>query len=310
MRALRLDRRHKLRVTEVGVPKPHSGQVLIEVHNASILNIDTLYSHQDSPLGYEASGLVVQSGGGRLADSLLHRRIARLVQVSTQGAWAEYMVAPAEDCVVLSDNVSYTDGATMTNAMTLGIAMHLIRPRNSVVLSVPLSGLGRLASAWFRLLGIHCIRVVHKAEYVEKLRAETNEPVLLSSSSDFSQQLRSLCRQHNATAAFEMAGGQVGTAIYSALQPNSVFVQIGNMESWGSPYGSDAGKRVESFLLLSWLRSHSSEAKAILREVLNVLPALTASDPVRIFPVSDCEDALLTFLSNRSKCRVQIQFHS
>lgn len=305
MRALRLER-GLLGVYEAKVPKPREGQVLIEVHNASILNIDT-YSSSGSSLGYEAAGLVVQSGGGRLADSLLRRRVARLVHIGSSGAWAEYLVAPAEECVLLTDNLSYSDGATMTNAMTLGIAMHLIRPRNSVIMTVPLSGLGRLASAWFRLLGMHCIRVVHKAEYVDKLNRETNEPVLLSTSPNFIAELQTLCRQHNVTAAFEMVGGRLSNQVFAALQPGAFHAQIGFMEMWSVPR-SESKKRAELFILLEWLQRHPTEAAAIQREVSRVLPSLTAQDPLRVFPVSDCQDALSFFRSNRSNTRVQIQF--
>lgn len=162
--------------------------------------------------------MVVGSGGGERADSLLHKRVVRLAELGVPGAWADYIVAPAEDCVVLPASVSYADGATMTNALTLEIAMHLICPRTSVVLSVPLSSLGRLASILLLLAGIYCIRVVHKQEHVDQLRRETNEPVLLSSSADFSQQLHSLCRQHNVIAAMAIAGGVVGDTVFSAVR--------------------------------------------------------------------------------------------
>jgi NADPH:quinone reductase-like Zn-dependent oxidoreductase len=187
--------------------------------------------------------------------------------------------------------------------------MHLIHPRASVIMTVPLSGLGRLASIWFKLMQIHCIRVVHKKEYVEKLSRETNEPVLYSGSPDFVQQLRTLCRQHNVTAAFEMVGGPLSDQIFSALQPDAVHAQIGFMETWSVPQ-SEANKRAELFVLLEWLESHPAEASAILQEVSRVLPTLTASDSLRVFPVSDCADALTFFLHNRSKSRVQIQFRS
>jgi len=308
MKSLTLGSGLKLRVPKSKVPKPHSGQVLIEVHDASILNIDT-YSTYGVPLGHEASGLVVQSGGGKLADSLLHKRVARLVRITTAGAWADYLIAPAEECVVLSDNLSYADGATMTNAMTLGIAMHLISPRTSVVMTVPLSGLGRLASAWLKLKGMHCIRIVHKQEYVEKLHRETDEPVLYSGSPDFVQRLRSLCRQHNVTAAFEMVGGTLSEQIFAALQPGAVHVQIGFMEAWSVPR-SEKDKRAELLMLLEWVERHPAKAATILREVSSVLPTLTASDPLRIFSVSNCSEALSFYLSNRSKTRVQIQFRA
>ena len=306
MRAIRIEKGLKLLVYATNIPQPRFGEVLIKVHNASILNIDTLL-WAGSPAGYEASGEVVGSGGGSEADNLLHKRVARLVRIGVSGAWAEYVVAPAEECVELWDNISYSDAATMTNAMTLGVAMHLIRPRKRVVLSVPLSGLGRLASTWFRLADMHCIRVVHKQEHMQKLANETHEPVLLSSSPDFDAELEAICRENQVNAAFEMVGGEVCNRIFNALQPDAFHVQMGFMEGWNVPT-SEPHKHAEIMILLDWMRAHPSDSQYVIREVQSILPSLTHSDPLRIFPVSNCESAFQFYLSQRSFTRVQIEF--
>ena len=67
MKVLRMSEDRKLHIEQAKVPQPGTEQVLIQVHNASILNIDTQFSRSDSPLGYEASGLVVASGGCSVA---------------------------------------------------------------------------------------------------------------------------------------------------------------------------------------------------------------------------------------------------
>jgi len=106
MRALRLDSAQKLRVVQVSILKPKFN----EVHIASILNVDRLLSVR---IRYEASGLVVGSGEGERADSLLHKRVVRMAELGIPGARAGYIVAPSDDCVMLPASVSYADGATM-----------------------------------------------------------------------------------------------------------------------------------------------------------------------------------------------------
>jgi len=85
---------------------------------------------------------------------------------------------------------------------------------------------------------------------------------------------------------------------------------MGNQDNFSTPVSSDPRKHVEWLILLSWLRSHPTEAEAVVTEVLSVLSTLIANDPIHVFPVSDCEDAFSFRLSNRSKCRVQLQFHT
>lgn len=67
--------------------------------------------------GLEGSGTVIQTGGGFYSWTLMGKRVAftrmleRPGQFSKNGAYAEYCVTNATNCIPLDDNVSFEQGA-------------------------------------------------------------------------------------------------------------------------------------------------------------------------------------------------------
>ena len=103
------------------IPVAASGQVLIKVECGVINPTDTYFlsgqynGTYEYPLvpGLEGSGLVLESGGGILAWTLVGKRVAftrqleRSGQFTKGGSYAEYCVTNATNCITLEDNVSY-----------------------------------------------------------------------------------------------------------------------------------------------------------------------------------------------------------
>lgn len=66
--------------------------------------------------GFEGSGIVVKSGGGQSADSLLNKRVT----VFFIGTWADYCLAPSSNVFPLLDNVTLEQGASLNiNPLTV-----------------------------------------------------------------------------------------------------------------------------------------------------------------------------------------------
>ena len=115
------------------VPKPGKGQVLIKVE-ASVINPSDLYMMQgdysgtfEYPLvpGSEGAGTVVSSGGGIIAWSLVGKRVGFIRQsdkpgrYSKDGAYAEYIVANAAQCVTYGPNIPWEQAAcSFVNPLT------------------------------------------------------------------------------------------------------------------------------------------------------------------------------------------------
>jgi NADPH:quinone reductase-like Zn-dependent oxidoreductase len=113
-------------VERVAVPVPASGQVLIKVECAPINPSDTyflagIYSSMDEdgkikyPIapGWEGAGTVVANGGGIMGWRLVGKRVAVSKcqepnkAISIGGAYQQYMVTNALQCIPLPDNVSF-----------------------------------------------------------------------------------------------------------------------------------------------------------------------------------------------------------
>jgi NADPH:quinone reductase-like Zn-dependent oxidoreductase len=113
-----------LKLEDTPIPFPGPGEVLIEVHAASLnpidaklLRTDPSYQHAgDNPLtpGFDLAGSVVELGEKvkhiRIGDNVYGQ--AAVVRKGT-GAFAEYAVAQ-EDCIArMPDNISFTDAAAV-----------------------------------------------------------------------------------------------------------------------------------------------------------------------------------------------------
>jgi 2-desacetyl-2-hydroxyethyl bacteriochlorophyllide A dehydrogenase len=113
-----------LKLEDTPIPFPGSGEVLIEVHAASLnpndaklLRTDPSYQNAaDNPLtpGFDLAGSVVELGENvkhiRIGDNVYGQ--AAVIRKGT-GAFAEYAVAQ-EDCVArMPDNISFTDAAAV-----------------------------------------------------------------------------------------------------------------------------------------------------------------------------------------------------
>jgi NADPH:quinone reductase-like Zn-dependent oxidoreductase len=113
-----------LKLEDTPIPFPGSGEVLIEVHAASLnpndaklLRTDQSYHHAaENPLtpGFDLAGSVVELGKNikhiRVGDNVYGQ--AAVIRKGT-GAFAEYAVAQ-EDCIArMPDNISFTDAAAV-----------------------------------------------------------------------------------------------------------------------------------------------------------------------------------------------------
>jgi NADPH:quinone reductase-like Zn-dependent oxidoreductase len=94
-----------LSLEERPVPQPGLGEVLVRmaaspINPSDLASLQGLYGEQNAlPVvpGIEGCGTVVRTGAGYLARRLMGKRVACAAGAG-DGAWAEYMVAPARQC--------------------------------------------------------------------------------------------------------------------------------------------------------------------------------------------------------------------
>lgn len=263
-----------LRVVERPVPRPGRGEVLVRmaaapVNPSDLMFVRGLYGQRKRlPVvpGFEGSGVVVASGGGGfMAGYLKGRRVACAAPFDGDGTWAEYMVAPAAQCIPLRKGVETEHAASMiVNPFTAWALMDLARRAGArgVVQTAAASALGRMVVRLGRSAGVPVVNVVRREEQVRLLQAEGAEHVLNSEAEGFDERLRELCAAVRATVAFEAVAGELTGRVLRAMPKGGRAVVYGALSQEGCLVDPRSlifeSKRVEGFWLSDWLRAQNA----------------------------------------------------
>lgn len=229
-----------LKVVTKDVPMPGRGQVLIRVEAAPCNPSDLSYLQGtyavSRPLpavpGFEASGVVVKSGGGLMGSWLTGKRVTCAGQSPGDGTWAEYFLADAMGCLPLRKGVDFEQGSSLVvNPLTAFALLEraLDFGSGAVVQDAAASQLGRMILALANERGLPIVNIVRKGEHVRQLKEAGAVHVLNSSESDFDKQLAKLAGELKATTAFDCIGGSISARLLGALPARSQVIVYGGM---------------------------------------------------------------------------------
>ncbi len=140
----------QLELTELPIPEPQKHELLIKVHatainRTDIINRETPLGYLQSPiLGVEVSGTIVALGSEtsyKVGDSVMG--------LVNGGAYAEYVIMPAERAMLVPENLSMAEAAAipevfLTAYQTLFWIGHLA-PSETVLIHAGASGVGTAA---------------------------------------------------------------------------------------------------------------------------------------------------------------------
>ena len=184
MRAMQVtDYNTPLEMTELEMPMPASGEVVVHVATCGLNFGDTLLikgSYQEKPSlpftpGMELAGVVTQIGEG-VTDLQVGQRIASYSGVN---GLSEYAAVRAEICVPIPDAMPFADAAAFlitygTSHLALGEKAQLQAGERLLVLGAS-GGVGLTAVELGKLMGaevIACARGAEKLEICRKLGAD------------------------------------------------------------------------------------------------------------------------------------------
>lgn len=277
MRALELQaydgRAESLAVVEKALPRPARGEVLVRISASPVNPSDLAFLHglygikKALPVvpGFEASGHVIEAGGGFLARSLVGKRVACSSPTSGDGTWAEYMVTQASLCIPLIKEITDEQGATtIVNPLTAWALMNIARRSRAraVVQTAAASALGQMVESLGRRFRLPVINIVRRDEQLELLRARGAQYVLNSSDADFDKRLQELCRELKATVGFDAVAGDLTGRVLGAMSGNARIIVYGALSGGGCLIDPRSlifdNKKVEGFWLSKWLRSQST----------------------------------------------------
>lgn len=167
------------RFAEVPGPEPKPNQVLVEVRHASVNFGEATYmarSEQVTPLGYDASGVVLRAAADGSGPGVGER-----VSAFGPGAWAEQGVFDTDAVAVVPDGVDLAVAAALplagfTALRTLRAAGPLLGRR--VLVTGASGGVGRIAVQLARLGGAYVIASASRGEGLRELGAHEVVPDL------------------------------------------------------------------------------------------------------------------------------------
>eukprot|EP00055_Hartaetosiga_balthica_P002596 m.4543 g.4543 ORF g.4543 m.4543 type:complete len:374 (+) comp2249_c0_seq1:19-1140(+) len=229
-----------LRVETIPMPEVPKGHLLIKVMSAPVNPSDVYFmqgtysqpASYPSGVGFEGSGVVIGHGGG-LVQLLLRQRVSFF----TSGAsYAEYVVVPFENVVVLSSHVSYDQGASgVVNPMTVVGMVSTARwaGHKAAVSTAAASSLGKMLMKYGKMEGFPIINVVRREEQRELLVSlgAIREDVILSTDKNYIEQLSEACLRVGATVALDAISGQSSVDVLQALPPKSEIYVYGALSN-------------------------------------------------------------------------------
>lgn len=233
----------RVQVQHVPLPIPTSGQVLIKVKQSPINPSDVAYlSHKypssSLPLrcGFEGAGLVVATGGGAMARTLMGKRVAF---ICASGAWAEYVAVDAFNCIVLPEPVTYQQGcAAIVNPLTVLAFLDISQKKGcrTVINTAGHSALGQMLIRMGKERGVHVIALVRNSGQQRHLVDIGALKAISTDKGDWRSELRQAASQHSCTLAFDCVGGETTGEVLHCMPPGSE-VQV---------YGALAGTACEA----------------------------------------------------------------
>jgi NADPH2:quinone reductase len=221
-----------LEVQQIPVPRRGRGEVLVEVHAVGVAYPDVLQSRGEyqlrTPLpftiGSEFAGVVVEAD-----DDAGFAPGDRVLGVVGNGAFAEYVVAPADRVLPVPDQVSFIDAAAMPiNVLSAEFALNErghLRAGETVLIQGAAGGLGVALIQQAKIRGARVIAVVSTPEKAELARRVGADETL--SPSGFLAEARRLTDGRGVDMVLDPVGGDRFTDSLRALDRGGRLLVLG-----------------------------------------------------------------------------------
>lgn len=270
-------------VEEVSVPVPRSGQVLVKVIAAPVNpsdygewsnmdNVDPSKEYQPRPIGKEGSGIVVASGGGIYANSIVGYKVGFITNVKGQGSYQEYTLVNALSGIFpLPNTVKVEDAAShFVNPYTACGFLDIVKSRHAstgdgkgkpgLVHTAAASQLGQMLVKLCKQEDVNLINVVRREEQAALLREIGAEHIIITSVVGWEQQLSTLINELNVHMAFDAVAGDMSGKLLDLLPQKGLLTVYGKLSSEGCSGIQPLDliyrqKKLEGFYLGSWVQS-------------------------------------------------------
>ncbi len=223
-----------LQYRELPSPSPKAGEISIRQTAVGVNYIDVYIRKGEyrmieppAPIGMEAAGVVVESH----SQPLSRRRPCRLRLLRPPGAYATMRALPAEQAVLLPDDIrDEAAAAVMLKGMTAEYLLHRthrVRPGDTVLVHAAAGGVGLFLCQWARALGARVIGTVSSEAKAELARANGCEHPIVSANYRFASQVKDLTRGRGTDVIYDGLGQAAAAENLDALAVRGHWVSYG-----------------------------------------------------------------------------------
>ncbi|MET3711437.1 putative PIG3 family NAD(P)H quinone oxidoreductase [Sphingomonas trueperi] len=258
------------------IPKAGAGEVLVRVAAAGVNRPEVLQRQGKYPpppgapsiLGMEIAGTVVALGEG-VDESLLGKKVCALI---SGGAYAEYAVAPAGQCLEVPEGLSLVEAAALpetlftvwSNLFDRGWA----QPGESVLVHGGTSGIGTMAIALAKLFGLTILVTAGSDEKCAAARGLGADLAINYKTQDFVEEVKSFTGGKGVQIVIDMVGGDYVARNLQCLAEDGRHVSIAVQGGATATIPVWDVMRRRLTLTGSTLRPRSVEFKSLLADEL------------------------------------------
>jgi NADPH:quinone reductase len=226
-----------LRVKALPDPDPGADELLVRIKASAVNPLDGIIRMGDFPiakappliLGEEAAGVVERNGGGFKAGEPVIV-YGRGLGVFRDGTWAELVAAPVSSLRRLPDEVSFEEGAALTNVgVTAYGALRTaeLKADETLVVLGASGGVGSAGVQIGKAMGARVIAVASTAGKAARLQAIGADHVVALSDGPLAEQAHKLTDGKGADVVLDTVGGDLTGQALSGLASFGRLVHLG-----------------------------------------------------------------------------------
>ncbi len=301
-----------LEVGEEPLPEPGPAEARVRIvaspiNPSDLLFVRGVYSGVQptfpAPVGFEGVG-VVDALGPQLRKPHVGQRV--VVQNAQGGNWADYAVVPAENLLVVPDDLADEQAASfiINPASAIMMLRHVLGvPRGEWLLQSAAGGeLGRMIIRLAKRDRIRTINVVRRREAVADLERLGADAVIVSAEGPIDEQLLRIVGPEGVKYAIDPVVGETGTEIFQALSDDGHMLVYGSLTGEPMRVGVDprnilSGRRIlEVFWLGYWLpRLNEAARTQLIQDIVTLMhEGVLVTAPGRSFPLEGIKSAVKT----------------
>jgi NADPH2:quinone reductase len=223
-----------MKLEEVPIPQPASGEVLVRVTAAGVNFIDVYHRNGQYPIperpfriGMEGAG-IVESTGPDVTEIKPGEKVAWAM---VRGSYAEYAIVPAAKLVVVPDEVEVPTAAQM---MLQGMTAHYLtrstfrlKEGDTCLVHAAAGGVGLMIVQMAKIAGARVIGTVGSDYKAEQAKSAGADEIILYRSQDFVEEVKKLTDGRGVDVVYDGVGKTTFEGSLNCLRPRGMMVLFG-----------------------------------------------------------------------------------